>query len=94
MSNYLKKGKRQLKAEQAKNTKVAMARFQQTLMIMNETYHKLMGDPTVSLENFDNKVKEITDFNFTEKQYAMLYTDVTTNKGLLTTTDEQEEDNI
>lgn len=83
MSNLLKKGKRQLAKQQKKDSKKAVARFQQTLAKMNEVYSKLMGDPFVTEENLLTKVKEISDFEFSDKQLAMLAKDVLTNKGLL-----------
>lgn len=90
MSSFLHKGKRALKKQQQKNTAEVMNTFQLTLESMNKVYHLLMNDTEVTQGNLKEKVKQYSDFNFSDKQIEMLETDVLTNKGLLTTTDEQQ----
>lgn len=78
MSNFLKKGVRDNKTRQKKNTKQIIKDFQKTLLAMNHAYTELLRDPTVTEDNFDEKLQATSEFKFSEKQVGMLRRDILT----------------
>lgn len=87
MSNFLNKGKRNVIIQQKKNGKEAVAKFQKTLLVMNEVFEKLSNDPELDDDNFESKVKEITKFKFSQKQLEILKKDLIVDLDDLLTED-------
>lgn len=76
MSSHLKKGQRQNQRQLAKSLKKDLIKFNKTLMAMNQTYHMLLEDESLTEENFLERVKEVSSFKFTERQLGMLKNDL------------------
>jgi hypothetical protein len=72
MASMLNKGKRLQRKKQLKENKHIMRVFNETLDQMNKVASILDQDPTLNEENFDAKLKEASDYEFTGKQVQMM----------------------
>lgn len=76
MSNFLKKGKREHEKDLEKQTAKTMDMFNKTLMAMNHVFTILEKDTELTEANFEEKVKAITDWKFSERQLSILKRDI------------------
>lgn len=76
MSSFLKKGKRQEQKDIDKKVAKVQDMFHKTLIAMNHVFTNLKDDPELTSENFEQKVKELTQWKFSEKQLNILKRDL------------------
>jgi hypothetical protein len=76
MSNFLKKGKRSHEKMLKNQLEKTKDKFLKALIAMNQVFLELKDDPTLTHENFDERVKAITSFKFSDKQLDILSRDI------------------
>lgn len=74
--SFLKKGKRAAAHKEIKQAENNLKEFTLRLNQMNYIYSHLIRDEEVTEENIENKIKDITDFKFTETELTMLKSDL------------------
>lgn len=74
--SFLKSGRKQSIRKSIKEGERALQDFNKTLMAMNSVYFKLKEDETVTEENIEEKIKEVSSYSFTQTHIDMLKRDI------------------